>query len=96
MQRRQREAPGDRALAQASARLGALRRAWREVAPSAQLRETAFRFVRAYPLRAADTLQLAAAINAAGRQPGPLSFVSLDRRLNTAASAKGFPIALPS
>jgi hypothetical protein len=43
-------------------------------------------------LRAADSLQLAAAIIAAGHEPATLEFVSLDARLNEAASREGFSL----
>jgi hypothetical protein len=45
-------------------------------------------------LRAADSLQLAAALVAAEHQPHALEFVSLDERLNEAASREGFPVVL--
>ena len=41
---------------------------------------------------AADSLQLAAALVAAEHQPQALEFVSLDERLNEAASREGFPV----
>jgi uncharacterized protein len=43
-----------------------------------------------HPLRAADALQLAAAVVAAERDPPSLEFVSLDDRLLEAASREGF------
>jgi hypothetical protein len=45
-----------------------------------------------HPLRAADSLQLAAALVAAERDPASLTFVSLDERLSEAATREGFPI----
>jgi hypothetical protein len=45
-----------------------------------------------HPLRAADSLQLAAAIIAAEREPTTLEFVSLDDRLGEAASREGFRV----
>lgn len=44
------------------------------------------------PLRAADSLQLAAAIVAAEREPVTLELVSLDERLADAAAREGFRV----
>jgi predicted nucleic acid-binding protein len=92
--RRQRE--GDLPVAAARSafdRLSLLRRGWQEVEPAEELRESASRFLRIHPLRAADALQLAAAFRAAEGRPPTLSFVSLDERLTAAALSEGFPIA---
>jgi hypothetical protein len=43
-------------------------------------------------LRSADSLQLAAAIIAAEREPATLDLVSLDDRLSDAASREGFRV----
>jgi uncharacterized protein len=85
----------DGALAPAAAsesfsRLDALAPSWMEVEPSDEVRETARRFLRVHPLRAADALQLAAAFVAAERRPPTLEFVTLDERLRSAASKEGF------
>jgi len=48
--------------------------------------------LRVHPLRAGDSLQLAAAIIAAEHEPATLEFVSLDERLNEAASREGFRV----
>ncbi|MCK6556314.1 type II toxin-antitoxin system VapC family toxin [Candidatus Binatia bacterium] len=68
---------------------------WQEVLPSEPVRSTACRLLRVHPLRAADGLQLAAAIIAAEREPGTLDFVGLDDRLNDAASREGFRVVCP-
>ena len=65
---------------------------WRTVTPTALVRYHAMRFVRLYPLRAGDGLQLAAATAWAEQQPGGLEFVCLDRRLSDAAMAEGFTV----
>jgi predicted nucleic acid-binding protein len=65
---------------------------WQEIQPEAAVRETARRLLRAHPLRAADALQLAAALVAANQQPGTLEFVCLDDRLADAARREGFPV----
>ncbi|MGH9320781.1 MAG: type II toxin-antitoxin system VapC family toxin [Vicinamibacteria bacterium] len=75
-------------------RLRALGDGWQEVLPSEPLRSTARRLLRSHPLRAADSLQLAAAIIAAEREPATLEFLSLDERLNQAASREGFQLLL--
>lgn len=70
-----------------------------EMTPTADLRETARRLVRVHELRAADALQLAAAVVWCGGQQQGAGFVSLDRRLRDAAELEGFsvlPVELPS
>lgn len=66
---------------------------WQEVLPSEPVRSTAQRLLRMHPLRAADSLQLAAALVAADGDPGTVEFVALDDRLNDAARREGFRIA---
>ena len=51
--------------------------------------------LRVHPLRAADALQLAAAIVAAEDQPADLPFVTLDDRLALAAEREGFTVVRP-
>jgi predicted nucleic acid-binding protein len=63
---------------------------WTELAPSEEVRMTARRLLLRHPLRAADSLQLAAALVWAGGQPEDLCFVCLDSRLREAARAEGF------
>ncbi len=65
---------------------------WHEIDPSDDVRETAARFLRVHPLRAADALQLAAAFAAAERRPASLEIVTLDDRLATAARKEGFAL----
>ncbi len=48
------------------------------------------RFLRVHPLRAANSLQLAAAFMAAERRPVSLQVVTLDERLADAARKEGF------
>lgn len=73
-------------------RLRALAVGWHEVQPVDPVRESAQRLLRVHLLRSADSLQLAAAILAAEREPATLEFVCLDGRLNDAASREGFRI----
>ena len=91
--RREREGLlGDRATAAAIERLDVLGAAWLEMHPSAPLRRTAMRLLRVHALRAADALQLSAAIAAAEGDASSLGFVTLDERLAQAASREGFLI----
>lgn len=78
-------------------RLKRLADGWHEVDPSDGIRETAVRFLRVHPLRAADALQLAAAFVAAERRPSSLEVITLDERLAAAARKEGFAmIEVPS
>ena len=65
---------------------------WRTIAPSVTLRDDAIRLLKAHPLRAADALQLAAAMAPAPNSPNRLPFVTLDRRLADAAQREGFTV----
>jgi predicted nucleic acid-binding protein len=95
--RREREgslSPSD--VVTATTRLAALRSAWEEVQPGDRLRRMAGRILRVHPLRAADALQLAAAITLADGSPATLPFVTLDERLARAAEREGFPVIEPA
>ena len=65
---------------------------WDEVLPTEAVRRTAERMLRLHPLRAADGLQLAAALIAANHDPSTLEFVCLDTRLSGAARREGFAV----
>jgi predicted nucleic acid-binding protein len=80
------------AITLALKRLRQLAVGWHEVDPSDAIREAAARFLRVHPLRAADSLQLAAAFLAAERRPASLEIVTLDDRLGTAARREGFVV----
>jgi uncharacterized protein len=73
-------------------RLAALARTWDEVLPTEAVREQVVRILRLHPLRAADALQLAAAVVASEHQPGSLQMVTLDDRLRQAGLREGFPV----
>lgn len=77
-------------------RLRQLSSGWHEIDPSDEIRETAARFLRVHPLRAADALQLAAAFAAAERRPASLEIVTLDDRLANAARKEGFALLDPT
>jgi hypothetical protein len=70
--------------------LEALSTGWTEIQPTEKLRRRALRLLRLHPLRAADALQLAAALVGSGENPAALPFVSGDPRLNEAARKEGF------
>jgi predicted nucleic acid-binding protein len=65
---------------------------WHEIVPSDAVRRTAERLLRTHPLRAADSLQLAAALIAADHDPSNLEIVCLDARLTSAARREGFAV----
>lgn len=76
----------------ARGRLERFAASWHEVQPLDVLRETAIRLLRVHELRAADALQLAAAVVASEGRAGSLPFVCLDERLAAAAEREGFPV----
>jgi uncharacterized protein len=78
----------------AVARLDALVESWHEVLPGDNARRTARRLLRVHRLRAADALQLAAAVVAAEGQPSSLEVVTLDDRLVEAARREGFSVRI--
>jgi len=88
---RQGELTPDAASA-AMRRLDSLARRWHEIQPLDVLRETARRLLRVHNLRAADALQLAAALQAAEQRPSSLELVCLDDRLGLAAQREGFTL----
>jgi predicted nucleic acid-binding protein len=91
--RRARSDPaGARELAVARRKLVRLESEWIEVTPSERVREQARRLVQIHDLRAADALQLAAALVASGWRDETIPVVTLDERLALAASREGFPI----
>ena len=63
-----------------------------EVDPSEKLREEAVRLIKVHELRAGDALQLAAALEWAGRNPRGAGFVCMDKRLREAAAKEGFSV----
>jgi predicted nucleic acid-binding protein len=79
-------------IAKAARRLKQMQRLWQEVQPLEMLRDLALRLLRVHPLRAADALQLAAAIIASEHRPSTMDFVCLDSRLALAAQREGFTV----
>ena len=82
----------DRATTIALERLDLLAESWNEVQPVVAVRGAARRLLRVHALRAADALQLAAAVVAAEGQPASLEIVTLDERLAAAARREGFTV----
>jgi predicted nucleic acid-binding protein len=91
--RRERDATLTPAAAdEARRRLHFLREKWSEVSPSEQVRENAERALLRHPLRAADALQLGAALRWAENNPRGHRIHTLDARLTDAARKEGFEL----
>jgi predicted nucleic acid-binding protein len=93
LSRRQREGvltSGDTEKARAV--LSALAAAWSEIQPTEMVRLRAERLLSIHPLRAADALQLAAALVWAQETPRGLEFVCLDQNLRESSLKEGFSI----
>jgi uncharacterized protein len=80
------------AEAEALAVLSQLTDAWTEIEPSEEIREITRRLLQNYPLRAADSLQLAAALIWCDKTPKGHHLVCLDMRLREAAASEGFTV----
>lgn len=65
---------------------------WNEILPSDQVRERALRLVSVHPLRAADSLQLAAALIMCEGFPRGEKIVTYDKRLAEACAREGFSV----
>ncbi|TKB72826.1 MAG: type II toxin-antitoxin system VapC family toxin [Nitrospira sp.] len=65
---------------------------WTEIEPSNKVRDQAGRILLLHPLRAADSLQLAAALVWADGHPAGHELVCLDQKLRAAAQREGFTI----
>jgi uncharacterized protein len=73
-------------------RLSALLSSSKEILPTEAVRKIALLQVERFPLRAADALQLAAALVWCGEHPRGRWFICDDRRLTAAAAATGFAV----
>jgi predicted nucleic acid-binding protein len=78
--------------AAARAGLDALSEGWSEMQPTARLRTLAERLLARHPLRAADALQLAAALRWCEEETVGREMVCLDERLRGAAEEVGFTV----
>ena len=89
--RREREEPtAARALLRARKQALTAWEEWSEIVAVEAVRRQAERLVSVHPLRAADALQLGAALVATDLEPAGLEFVTLDERFATAAEKEGF------
>ena len=79
-------------LNQALAKLNRAAADWLRIRPSERVRQRALRLLRVHPLRAADALQLAAALSACDDNAETLAMVCSDRRLSEAADKEGFVV----
>jgi len=94
LSRAERQAPAaGRAFPDLYQRLAQMACGWVVVEPCPELKATAVRMLRVHALRAADALQLAAALIACHYDPNSLAFVTRDDRLALAADREGFPLA---
>lgn len=73
-------------------RLEKLSVGWRHIPPDDFLRDLACDMVTSYALRAADSLQLAAALMWCNSRPAGRAFICGDKRLGNAARAAGFSL----
>jgi hypothetical protein len=65
---------------------------WVEIQPSEEVRQSAERLLKLHPLRAADSLQLSAALIWCNRHPHGKVFISDDTKLLEAAEKEGFNV----
>jgi hypothetical protein len=77
----------------ALAQLGLLNRSWREVLPGDHVRNLATCLLDPHDLRAADSLQLAAAMTWCQQRPARRDFLCRDERFSKAAGAVGFSVS---
>ena len=82
----------EQTIAAAELFLEPLQKSWSEILPSRQLREGALRAIAVHGLKAADSLQLAAALVWSNFQPSGHAFACFDRQLQQAAHNEGFRI----
>jgi uncharacterized protein len=72
--------------------LSILGNSWIEILPSEEIRNNACLIISRHQLRAADSLQLSAAISWSGGKSHNHTFVCLDERLREAAAKEGFTL----
>jgi predicted nucleic acid-binding protein len=76
----------------AIARLSILNGNWKEILPEDSLRALATKILDMYALKAADSLQLAAALTWCQERPAHRSFICADKKLSHAAKGTGFRV----
>lgn len=79
----------------AEKRLKQLEQDWSEIRPSNPLRSQAATFLTQFPLKAADSLQLAVAWRWAQQRPAGHRFLTADTQLAAAARQLGFQTFVP-
>ncbi len=82
----------ERSLSRLLHDMEALAETWIEVQPVEEVRLRALRLLRLHPLRAADALQLAAALIVVEENTRAAGFVTADERLQQAAEREGFTV----
>lgn len=90
--RRSREGFEPEVLERAHVELRKLLDSATEIISTGQVRSRALRLLNTHALRAADAIQLSAALIFCEEHPEFLSFVCLDDRLRDAARREGFPV----
>ena len=73
-------------------RLSDLEKGWSEIVSWENVRQKANRLLAVHPLRAADAIQLAAALTAFEDHPEGEEFVTFDHNLSNAARREGFHV----
>jgi uncharacterized protein len=84
------------AMRDARVRLDRLATSWHEISDIPAVRRRAQRLLDVHALRAADALQLAAALVLVSDRPEGFEFVTLDDRLAEAAESEAFRVVLPA
>ena len=87
---------GDAGRKAALHRLAVVKEGWREVLPSDNLRDQAENLLDTHALRAADSLQLAAALIWCRQRARERKLISNDQRLCEAARSMGFVVISPA
>lgn len=93
--RRREQSASEAALSRARREALAAWERWTEITAVEAVRGHAERLVETHPLRAADALQLGAAVVASGGRPSGFEFVTLDDRQAEAATREGFRVLSP-
>lgn len=79
-------------MREARQRLADLSSTWLDIDDVPAVRQRAFRLLEVHGLRAADALQLAAALLFVEDRPDRTGFVTMDSQLGAAADAEGFTV----
>ncbi len=82
----------DQGALKAIVSLDRIRSIWKAILPGDSLLDEACRLLDVYPLRAAGSLQLAAALTWCRQRPDGKTFICSDKRLDEAAGLEGFSV----